>query len=52
VATDDETDEFTLEAAAVVTEEAVESKERRGACKPVDEWQELAGDRLGCGGIC
>jgi hypothetical protein len=37
VATDDETGEFTLEAAAMVAEEAVESKERRGACKTVDE---------------
>ena len=49
---DDETDEFTLDAAAVVAEEAVERKEARRV-KPwlseldVPEWQELAGDRLG-----
>ena len=47
-----ETDEFTLDAAAVVAEEAVERKEARRV-KPwlseldVPEWQELAGDRLG-----
>ena len=49
---DDGTDEFTLDAAAVVAEEAVERKEARRV-KPwlseldVPEWQELAGDRLG-----
>ena len=50
---DDETDEFTLDAAAVVAEEAVERKEARRVkpwlseleCR--SEWQELAGDRLG-----
>jgi hypothetical protein len=49
---DDETDEFTLDAAVVVAEVALERKEARRV-KPwlselgVPEWQELAGDRLG-----
>jgi hypothetical protein len=49
---DDEADEFTLDAAAVVAEEAVERKEALRV-KPwlseldVPGWQELAGDRLG-----
>jgi hypothetical protein len=51
---DDETDEFALDAAAVVAEEAVERKEARRvkpwlselAVLDVPEWQELAGDRL------
>jgi hypothetical protein len=48
------TDELTLDAAAVVAEEAVERKEARRV-KPwlseldIPEWQELAGDRLGWG---
>jgi hypothetical protein len=52
---DDETDEFKLDAAAVVAEEAVA---RKVACKTVaeceldvPEWQELAGDRLGWGNM-
>jgi hypothetical protein len=54
---DEETDEFTLDAAAVVAEETVERKEARRV-KPwlseldVPEWQELlAGDRLGWWGM-
>jgi hypothetical protein len=51
-----ETDEFTLDAAAVVAEEAVEQKEARRV-KPwlseldVPEWQELRGTGWG-GGRC
>jgi hypothetical protein len=49
---DDETDEFTLDAAVVVAEEVLERKEGGAAYKTVaeldvPEWQELAGDRLG-----